>query len=59
LQVPPLTPASRAEITQQSGFITVDGNPLDAWGSGTFAANLPRALALFDASPSMTSLLLP
>jgi acyl-CoA synthetase (NDP forming) len=51
LQVPPLLPASRAEIAQQIGFITGDGNPLDAWGSGTFAANLPRALALFDASP--------
>ncbi len=51
LQVPPLAPASRAEIARQIGFITGDGNPLDAWGSGTFAANLPRALALFDASP--------
>ena len=51
LQVPPLLPASRAEIAQQIGFITGDGNPLDAWGGGTFAANLPRALALFDASP--------
>jgi acetate---CoA ligase (ADP-forming) len=51
LQVPPLSPASRARIAHQIGFITGDGNPLDAWGSGTFAANLPRALALFDASP--------
>ena len=31
--------------------VTGDGNPLDAWGSGTFAANLPHALRLFDASP--------
>ena len=51
LQLPPLLPASRAEIGRQIGFITGDGNPLDAWGSGTFAANLPRALAMFDASP--------
>jgi acetate---CoA ligase (ADP-forming) len=51
LQLPPLSPASRAEIGRQIGFIAGDGNPLDAWGSGTFAANLPRALALFDASP--------
>jgi acyl-CoA synthetase (NDP forming) len=51
LQLPPLTPASRTEIAQQIGFITGDGNPLDAWGTGTFAANLPPALALFDASP--------
>jgi hypothetical protein len=26
--------------------------PLDAWGRGTFAANLPLALKLFDASPA-------
>ena len=51
LHLPPLAPPSRAEIAQQIGFITGDGNPLDAWGSGTFAANLPQALALFDASP--------
>ncbi|MBV8120418.1 MAG: hypothetical protein JO081_10855, partial [Alphaproteobacteria bacterium] len=50
LQLPPLSPASRASIAKEIGFISGDGNPLDAWGSGTFAANLPRALELFDAS---------
>jgi acyl-CoA synthetase (NDP forming) len=50
LQLPPLSPASRAAIEREIGFISGDGNPLDAWGSGTFAANLPRALELFDAS---------
>jgi len=51
LDLPPLSPAQRAEIEAGIGFITGDGNPLDAWGSGTFAANLPLALKLFDASP--------
>jgi acyl-CoA synthetase (NDP forming) len=51
LQLPPLSEEQRAEIVAGIGFITGDGNPLDAWGSGTFAANLPQALRLFDASP--------
>ncbi|MBV8120300.1 MAG: CoA-binding protein, partial [Alphaproteobacteria bacterium] len=36
LQLPPLSPASRASIAKEIGFISGDGNPLDAWGSGTF-----------------------
>jgi acetate---CoA ligase (ADP-forming) len=51
LAVPPLSPAAKARIEREIGFVSGDGNPLDAWGSGTFAANLPKALALFDASP--------
>jgi acetate---CoA ligase (ADP-forming) len=51
LQVPPLSAAAKAEIEGQIGFVTGDGNPLDAWGNGTFVSNLPRALSLFDASP--------
>ena len=51
LSLPPLPPALRAEIEQRIGFISGDGNPLDAWGNGAFAANLPQALALLDSSP--------
>ena len=51
LAVPPLSAAARADISARIGPITGDGNPLDAWGSGTFTANLPQALRLFDASP--------
>ena len=51
LLVPPLSEAARGEIVARIGPITGDGNPLDAWGSGTFTANLPQALRLFDASP--------
>jgi acyl-CoA synthetase (NDP forming) len=50
-QLPPLSPAAKAEIESQIGFVTGDGNPLDAWGSGTFLKNLPIALAAFDRSP--------
>jgi acetate---CoA ligase (ADP-forming) len=50
LHLPPLSAAARAEIESGIGSITGDGNPLDAWGSGTFVTNLPRALALLDAS---------
>lgn len=51
LAVPPLSAAARAGIIERIGPITGDGNPLDAWGSGTFTANLPQALRMFDASP--------
>jgi acyl-CoA synthetase (NDP forming) len=51
LALPPLSEAARADIIARIGPITGDGNPLDAWGSGTFTANLPYALRLFDASP--------
>jgi acyl-CoA synthetase (NDP forming) len=51
LQIPPLTPAQKSALETACGLITGDGNPCDAWGSGTFAANLPRALEMFDASP--------
>ena len=51
LQLPPLPAAAKSEIEGQIGFVSGDGNPLDAWGNGTFAANLPYALALFDRSP--------
>jgi acyl-CoA synthetase (NDP forming) len=51
LLLPPLSPAQKAAIEASIGFVTGDGNPCDAWGSGAFAANLPRALAMFDASP--------
>jgi len=51
LELPPLSPPARDDIVAQIGSITGDGNPLDAWGGGTFVANLPQALSLFDTSP--------
>jgi len=51
LQLPPLSAAVKAEIEHRIGFVSGDGNPLDAWGNGTFLVNLPHALRVFDASP--------
>lgn len=51
LRLPPLSAAAKAEIEGEIGFVTGDGNPLDAWGNGTFAVNLPHALDLFELSP--------
>jgi acetate---CoA ligase (ADP-forming) len=51
LSLPPLSPALKAEIERHIGFVSGDGNPLDAWGNGTFVSNLPRALAVLDKSP--------
>jgi acetate---CoA ligase (ADP-forming) len=45
LNLPPLPPALRAEAGRVIGPITGDGNPLDYWGNGDFATNLPHALA--------------
>ena len=51
LQLPPLSAALKADIERHIGFVSGDGNPLDAWGNGTFLANLPHALRVFDESP--------
>jgi acetate---CoA ligase (ADP-forming) len=51
LLLPPLSAAAKADIESRVGFITGDGNPLDAWGNGTFVANLPHALGVFERSP--------
>jgi acyl-CoA synthetase (NDP forming) len=51
LRLPPLSTAAMEEIERRIGFVSGDGNPLDAWGNGTFATNLPHALGLLDRSP--------
>ncbi len=51
LLLPPLSAAAKVEIESRIGFVTGDGNPLDAWGNGTFVANLPHALSVFERSP--------
>jgi acetate---CoA ligase (ADP-forming) len=51
LLLPPLSAAAKSEIESRIGFVTGDGNPLDAWGNGTFVANLPHALDVFERSP--------
>jgi acyl-CoA synthetase (NDP forming) len=58
LELPPLSAAAKAEIEAKIGRITGDGNPLDAWGSGAFAQNLPQAFELFDKSPDHDAIVL-
>ena len=50
LDLPPLSSAQKAELEAVAGFIAGDGNPCDAWGSGTFAVNLPGSIEMFDTS---------
>ena len=51
LQLPPLSVALKADLDRLCGYITGDGNPLDAWGNGTFAANLDHSLKALQQSP--------
>jgi acyl-CoA synthetase (NDP forming) len=51
LQLPPLSPDSRAEVERVIGRITGDGNPLDAWGNGDFATNFPHGLRVLGSDP--------
>src|SRR5438874_5661595 len=50
-EVPPLPAALRADLDRLVGYITGDGNPLDAWGNGTFVPNLDHAVAGLQSSP--------
>ena len=53
LDLPPLTPAERAEAERVIGRITGDGNPFDAWGNGNYAVNLPHAMSVVDNSDAI------
>ena len=44
IELPPLSPDDRAEVESFMGPVAGEGNPLDAWGHGQFAANFPQAL---------------
>jgi acyl-CoA synthetase (NDP forming) len=52
LELPPLPAESRKEAERVIGAITGDGNPLDAWGNGDYATNLPHALQVLDQAPT-------
>jgi acetate---CoA ligase (ADP-forming) len=51
LELPPLSAGARAEVERVVGTLTGDGNPLDAWGNGDFAANFPHALQVLGSDP--------
>jgi acetate---CoA ligase (ADP-forming) len=50
LDLPPLSPAERAEAERVIGRITGDGNPFDAWGNGNYAVNIPHAMSVVNDS---------
>ncbi len=52
LELPGLSPATRAEIERVQGPVSADGNPLDAWGHGDFAVNFPHALGVLGSDPA-------
>ncbi|HSE04269.1 MAG TPA: acetate--CoA ligase family protein [Methylomirabilota bacterium] len=53
LELPPLSPATRAEAARVIGSIAGDGNPLDSWGNGDFQTNVPHALRTLGADPEI------
>jgi acyl-CoA synthetase (NDP forming) len=53
LELPPLSPATRAEAARVIGPIGGAGNPLDAWGNGDFQTNVPHALRTLGADPDV------
>jgi acyl-CoA synthetase (NDP forming) len=53
LELPPLSPATRAEAARVIGSVAGDGNPLDSWGNGDFQTNVPHALRTLGADPAI------
>jgi acyl-CoA synthetase (NDP forming) len=53
IELPPLSPATRAEAARVIGSVAGDGNPLDAWGNGDFQTNVPHALRTLGADPDI------
>ena len=51
LSLPPLPPELKIDLDRLVGYVTGDGNPLDAWGNGTFVPNLDHSLAALQGSP--------
>jgi acetate---CoA ligase (ADP-forming) len=58
VELPGLSPATRAEVERVVGPVSADGNPLDAWGHGDFARNFPHALAVVGQDPGFDAIAL-
>src|SRR5947208_2037192 len=56
LDLPPLSPAERAEAERVIGRITGDGNPFDAWGNGDSAVNIPHAMSVVNYSEPVVAI---
>ncbi len=50
IALPPMPPATRADVAGVIGPFAGPGNPIDAWGDGDFEKNLRAALSAFAAS---------
>lgn len=48
IDLAPLAVATRTRIEREVGPVTGDGNPLDAWGNGNAAQNMPPSLRALD-----------
>jgi acyl-CoA synthetase (NDP forming) len=53
IELPALSPATRAEAARVIGSVAGDGNPLDSWGNGDFQTNVPHALRTLGADPDI------
>ena len=53
LELPPLSPVTRAAAARVIGSVAGDGNPLDSWGNGDFQTNVPHALQTLGADPDV------
>ncbi len=56
LDLPPLEAGEKAEVERVIGHITGDGNPLDAWGNGTYSENLRHAMHVLNNSQNIDCL---
>ena len=59
IELPPLSAADRAAVESFMGPVSGEGNPLDAWGSGQFETNLPKALEVARASDDIDVVVFP
>lgn len=59
IELPPLSAEDRAAVESFMGPVAGEGNPLDAWGSGQFEANLPKALEVARASDDIDVVVFP
>jgi acyl-CoA synthetase (NDP forming) len=53
IELPALSPGTRAEAARVIGAVAGDGNPLDSWGNGDFQTNVPHALRTLGADPDI------
>jgi acyl-CoA synthetase (NDP forming) len=56
LELPPLPAEIKAEAERVLGPVPGDGNPLDAWGNGDFATNMPHAFRVLDQAPDIDAI---